>query len=161
MRGEGGWSDQSKKSKNFCSACAGFGVFSFCAREAGKFRREAGKFPLHESTDSSQGWTVLRSAARIYRLQSRLDRPKNAQPSEKSTWPGRRRLRPRTLWDIVRSSLDRTHQPLVAAPLLRTTSLQTFSSHGHKPWRLVAPAGRNTQIAPCFCMPSYPRPSAW
>ena len=145
---------------NTTSCPAGFGVFSLC-------EREAGKFPLHVATDS----------------RSRTDNPKKPQATEKGRWPGKKRPRPSKLWGAVlrnrtlqkkASGLPEsargqvgcgtscaTHQPLVEAPLFWTTSLQTFFKPRAQARRLVAPAGRNTQIAPCFCMPSYPRPGAW
>ena len=129
--------------------------------------READKSPLHEATDS----------------RSRPDNPKKPQATEKGRWPGKKRPRPSKLWGAVlrnrtlqkkASGLPEsargqvgcgtscaTHQPLVEAPLFWTTSLQTFFKPRAQARRLVAPAGRNTQIAPCFCMPSYPRPGAW
>ena len=60
MRGARESTDEQKESKNFCSGGVGFGVFSFCEKEAGKF-----------------------SAAQSNRLRSRPDSPKKAQTAEK------------------------------------------------------------------------------
>ena len=139
------------------SCPAGFGVFSFG-------EREADKSPLHEATDS----------------RSRPDNPKKPQATEKGRWPGKKRPRPSKLWGAVlrnrtlqkkASCLPESargqvgcgtscaaHQPLVAAPLLRTTSLQTSANsldcatrHMWNPWHLTnAQLLHIVRIASCF-----------
>ena len=136
MRGEGGWSDQSKKSKNFCSACAGFGVFSFCAKEAGKFRREAGKLPLHESTDSSQGWTVLR----MRKLQKRASGL--AEGASGHVRPGTSCAAASTV------RISRLSRPLCYGHLLTNLFQSTGTSHGDS-LRLLGGTHRSQPASVC------------